>query len=116
MCLFAHLTDDSEPIVRLVNGSNSSEGRVEVRVNGTWGTVCDPNFSFGDAQVVCRMLGYVTAEKATEPNAYGTGEYPPLFTSVGCTGFEESILDCYLSNYSCLDPAMSGVKCSNGQL
>ena len=63
MCDCSYVTgDDSEPVVRLGNGRSSSEGRVEVRVNETWGTVCDANFTFGDVQVVCHALGYATAD------------------------------------------------------
>ena len=49
--------------VRLVNGSLQSAGRVEICVNGVWGTVCDTQYYFyyqdnNVASVVCRQLGY----------------------------------------------------------
>lgn len=40
-----------------LRGGNSSAGRVEIDVNGVYGTVCDDAFDSNAAKVVCRSLG-----------------------------------------------------------
>jgi len=44
--------------IRLVGGADANEGRVEVCVNGMWGTVMGAGWDSRDATVVCRQLGY----------------------------------------------------------
>lgn len=50
-------TNCMEGDVRLVNGSFTTEGRVEVCSDGIWGTVCGKGFNAIDAYVVCKELG-----------------------------------------------------------
>ena len=44
--------------MRLVNGTTPDEGRVEVCINGEWGTACDQYWDRRETKVVCRQLGY----------------------------------------------------------
>lgn len=59
--------------MRLRSGALVSEGRVEVQNNRYWGTICDDHWTIREANVVCRSMGYGTAEIATKNAYYGRG-------------------------------------------
>ena len=44
--------------LRILGGDNATAGRLEVFVNGQWGTVCQDFWSRNDAIVACRQLGF----------------------------------------------------------
>ena len=44
--------------IRLRGGTSVREGRVEICIEGRWGTICDSSWDSRDAAVVCRQLGY----------------------------------------------------------
>ena len=49
---------DFEIPIRLVNGTSSSNGRIEINVNNRWGTICAFDWDIRDATVACRQLGF----------------------------------------------------------
>ncbi|XP_073329302.1 uncharacterized protein [Pagrus major] len=80
---------DPDMIVRLV--PIGRRGRVEVKHNGEWGTVCDDSFDTNDGTVVCRMLGYTSASSVFQAEA-GSGQI--WLDDLRCTGTESSIFNC----------------------
>ena len=111
--------------MRLVGGSNSLEGRVEICSSGSWGTICDRYgyWDSVDAGVACRQLGFAYAGKKllktvkhyetsiqldtftgaiARRNAYsyyGRGYVSIILSGARCTGTETRLIDCNFRNY-----------------
>uniref|UniRef100_A0A1X7T9N2 Receptor protein-tyrosine kinase n=1 Tax=Amphimedon queenslandica TaxID=400682 RepID=A0A1X7T9N2_AMPQE len=98
--------------VRLVNGSNSNEGRVELCHNGRWGTVCDDSWDNTDASVVCRQLGYGPGIAFYDPY-FGQGNRSVVIDDVDCNGSESYLTNCtHTTEHNCNDKEVAGVRCS----
>ncbi|XP_054611380.1 scavenger receptor cysteine-rich domain-containing group B protein [Dunckerocampus dactyliophorus] len=80
--------------VELLNGRNRCEGRVEVRYNDTWGTVCDDDWDMVDAQVVCRQLDCGVAVAMGSSSQYGQGSGLIVLDNVDCKGSETNLGQC----------------------
>ena len=52
------LNSCSDGAVRLVNGGDAYQGRVEACLNAQWGALCHTSWDNKDAVVVCRQLGF----------------------------------------------------------
>ena len=101
--------------VRLVDGRNSAEGRIEVFVRERWGTVCDDGFDIKDAHVFCRMLGLSPAQRIAK---YGSGTGEIWLDDVNCKGSETSTNECShrgFGNHNCGHGKDIGVVCTRSK-
>ena len=100
-----------------MGGTTPLEGRVEVFLLGHWGTVCDYNWDFLDAIVVCRQLGNLQAVEAPRYAAFGAGSGPSWYYRVHCTGTERNLTECskYTYNFgsACPHSQDAGAVCSS---
>ena len=133
--------DYREGDIRLVGGVYSWEGRVEIYLNGEWGTISDDGTDTRDAHVVCRQLGYDTrcesiilcsehslyivschlldglaSDRSFCCAVYGNG--PLHIRYPNCYGSEFRLMDCgfeyIIESYNYHDDW--SVICSNGKL
>ena len=99
--------------VRLANGRNVKEGRIQIYWNNQWGTVCDDLWDDNDATVICKQLGY--SRGSARVSAYfGEGSGLILLDNVNCNGRESSIFDCRQSGFAehdCKHHEVAGVVC-----
>uniref|UniRef100_A0A8C9VIQ0 SRCR domain-containing protein n=1 Tax=Scleropages formosus TaxID=113540 RepID=A0A8C9VIQ0_SCLFO len=109
-----HRTSYSD--VRLVNGNSPCEGRVEVRHEGQWGTVCGYEWDITDASVVCRQIMFCgDAVSAPQYGHFGEGKGKIWMDYVRCSGSESTLKDCEHRGWGqhyCTHPLDAGVICS----
>ena len=95
-------------------GTSSNEGRLEIFVEGDWGTVCDDGWGIEEAEVACRQLGFAGAVRATPGGWFGSGTGPIMLDDVNCTGHEANLTSCQYtdgSQHNCNHNQDAGVVC-----
>ncbi|XP_019850242.1 PREDICTED: deleted in malignant brain tumors 1 protein-like [Amphimedon queenslandica] len=110
------LTDCINGSVRLVNGTTPDEGRVEVCINGEWGTACDQYWDRRETKVVCRQLQYSqnTEGSIFRNSEFGDGDYQQILWKIQCTGSETNLTSCNNYHYRyCYYGRTVGIKCYN---
>ena len=121
--------------LRLAGSTTVGQGRVEICINETWGTICDDSWGTPDASVACVSLGFSrfskqplcficgivldlqillrkTGAQAVSAAFFGQGTGPILLDELGCFGNESSLLDCSaMTQHNCAHNEDAGVRC-----
>ncbi|XP_055592413.1 protein bark beetle-like isoform X1 [Uranotaenia lowii] len=111
--------------VRLVGGQSDHEGRLQVYIDGRWGTVCDYGWTMINAALVCHQLGLALnprdwrLQRSEVPGA-GTSE-DVLLSNVRCLEHDIDITQCRSERAShgefensCSHENDVGVRCYEG--
>ena len=108
--------NSAESLIRLRGPSSSNgTGRVEIYVNGEWGTICQHSWDILAARVACRQLGYLDALRELKGGQVPPGSGKIWLQNVNCVGNEEVITSCPTiknGKRDCEHSDDAGVQCS----
>ncbi|UYV80531.1 hypothetical protein LAZ67_19000487 [Cordylochernes scorpioides] len=92
------MPENTNPLTKTVRLSQESSGRLEVFVDGQWGSVCRYGWDIEDAAVVCHQLGFVLNEKdwLLEQSEFESRLNPQdvLLNNVQCTELDTNLAEC----------------------
>ena len=113
--------------LKLVDGRTDYEGRLQVELNGEWGTVCNRGWNLLNSKIVCQQMGLIV-----DPNYYLFGTLfkedpresePILMSEVDCDPLNTLIFECQFTPrkdhtctheddvwLKCLPPTWAGVR------
>ena len=78
-------------LVRLVDGSSHTEGRLEVYYRGIWGTVCNDGWNDKYASLVCVQLGLGSSGITVD---FGAGTRNIFLEKVICSSKDRILASC----------------------
>ncbi|XP_041092653.1 scavenger receptor cysteine-rich type 1 protein M130-like [Polyodon spathula] len=100
---------------RLVNGRDRCSGRVELKYDSKWSTVCDQSWDLQDATVLCQQLNCGYAVTVPGQAQFGEGSGPVLSDIFDCEGTETELQKCPISTQGhskCSHRNDAGVICA----
>ncbi|XP_029676576.1 uncharacterized protein LOC115243589, partial [Formica exsecta] len=103
--------------IRLAGANNSYEGRIEVKILGHWGQVCDDGFGMINADVICKELGFdLGALEVRSGGFYGNLDPPTRFMvdQLKCRGNETTLRECDFNGWgihNCQPEEAVGIVC-----
>ena len=106
--------------IRLVDGSSSNQGRLEIYHNNQWGTICHDGFDKTDGRTACRQLGYRDIDKYVccgSLGGHGTG--PIWLEGLICSSNAYNLAECThkgWNNTDCHHGEDVGVICEGNLL
>ncbi|KAK3505776.1 hypothetical protein QTP70_019934, partial [Hemibagrus guttatus] len=104
---------------RLVNGSDSCSGLVELQYLGEWGTVCAVGWDMRAADVLCAQLDCGSAVAVVEVDWFGEGSGHIWADVFDCQGKETHLSRCGISSWSraaCSHKHDAGVICNGSSM
>ncbi|MCJ8742908.1 hypothetical protein PDJAM_G00087660 [Pangasius djambal] len=104
---------------RLVNGSDSCSGRMELQYLSEWGTVCAVGWDMRAADVLCAQLDCGSAVAVVEVDWFGEGSGHIWADVFDCQGKETHLSQCGISSWSraaCSHKHDAGVICSGSSV
>nr|XP_022906031.1 protein bark beetle isoform X1 [Onthophagus taurus] len=111
---------ESQKPLRLLGGKTEYEGRLQIKINNEWGTVCNYGWTIKNAALVCHQLGLAlnpndwNLERNEIPSA-GTSENV-ILSNVQCEDFDVDITKCRAEQRlefenSCTHDSDVGIRC-----
>ena len=99
--------------LRLEDGPDSNEGRLEIYKNNEWGTVCNDFFFDLDATVACRQMGFLSGSVLFENPWPGAETQPIWMDNVICAGNETRLDQCpHITDHNCFHYEDVAISCT----